>query len=324
MVASLWPGILASDKPIAHLGLGGPDTAALAKRLPNDKVPMVLATGVLRFAMLPNQWVFFSRNSYAVDALAFFNWVHLNLIKGRPIQVGVVCTKVLPTMVDNFNQFEDIIKATPWIKIVGTEWVDIRPATLITEVRRLAKEKPDFIWIPTTAAHVLGTIKSEKELGIHIPVLVNTHNGIQMCTKASKDITLLEGHYEAAGIDPAIDLTIPAAKIVIDQWKKMGIESQWDIVALQSLLPHLAVLVAVERAAAMVGPQKITGETIYNSLLAKPITEADFLGCGPSVAFTKETTWPAKDLKVKATTVTNGKQVLVSKDWMPVPSFSVK
>ncbi|MDY7038653.1 MAG: ABC transporter substrate-binding protein, partial [Thermodesulfobacteriota bacterium] len=49
VVASLWPGILSGDKPIAHAGLGGPDLAALMKRLPKDKVPMMMSTGAAGF-----------------------------------------------------------------------------------------------------------------------------------------------------------------------------------------------------------------------------------------------------------------------------------
>ena len=35
-VASLWPGIKSELDPIAVVGLGGPDVAALSERLPED------------------------------------------------------------------------------------------------------------------------------------------------------------------------------------------------------------------------------------------------------------------------------------------------
>jgi branched-chain amino acid transport system substrate-binding protein len=64
VVASTWPGILTGDKPIAHMGLGGPDVAALMKRLPNDKVPMIMSTATYGFIWLPNMWVFQPRPTY--------------------------------------------------------------------------------------------------------------------------------------------------------------------------------------------------------------------------------------------------------------------
>ena len=33
VVASTWPGILTGDKPIAHMGLGGPDVAAVKGKM---------------------------------------------------------------------------------------------------------------------------------------------------------------------------------------------------------------------------------------------------------------------------------------------------
>ncbi|MFX5964686.1 ABC transporter substrate-binding protein, partial [Acinetobacter baumannii] len=41
--ASLWPGIKAELTPVAVLGVGGPDVAALQGRLPADKVPMLMS-----------------------------------------------------------------------------------------------------------------------------------------------------------------------------------------------------------------------------------------------------------------------------------------
>ena len=43
-IASLWPGVKSELNPVAVLGLGGPDTAALQQRLPSDKIPLILAT----------------------------------------------------------------------------------------------------------------------------------------------------------------------------------------------------------------------------------------------------------------------------------------
>ena len=321
VVASTWPGILTGDKPIAHMGLGGPDVAALMKRLPKDKVPMIMSTATYGFIWLPNMWVFQPRPTYAHEAAGFFNWIHQNQIKDRPIKIGAINSKVSPAYVDMINGIESFCKSTSWAECVGTEWVQMKPVSLVSEVRRLSRKKPDFIWISTNTTHVIGAIKAQKELGIHIPILGATHDGIQMSTMASKDINLLEGHYDSGAVDPAIDPNVPGAKIYAQYCKKLGLENKWSIVAVQAAIMEILTLRAVERAAAAVGPDKITGEAIYNAMYAKPFTGEDLLGLASTMTFTKEAPFSTKDLKVKATTVKKGKQMLISDDWIPVPDI---
>ena len=55
ITASVWPGIVSGDKPLAHFGLGGPDVAALMKRLPEDKIPLFLGTATYGYVWLPDQ-----------------------------------------------------------------------------------------------------------------------------------------------------------------------------------------------------------------------------------------------------------------------------
>jgi branched-chain amino acid transport system substrate-binding protein len=321
VVASTWPGILTGDKPIAHMGLGGPDVAALMKRLPKDKVPLLMSTGTYGFIWLPGTWVFQPRPTYAHEAAGFFNWVHMNQIKDRPIRIGAINSKVSPAYVDMINGIESFCKATPWAECVGTEWVQMKPVSLTSEVRRLSRQKPDFIWIATNTTHVIGTIKAMKELGIHIPLVLASHCGIQMSALASKDITLLEGHYDSYAMDPAIDRTVPGAKVIIDYSKKLGIKDNWSIVGVQAACMQLLTLRGIERAAEKVGADKVTGEAVFNAMFEKPFTEEELLGLAPTLTFTSNAPFSEKDLKVRATTVKGGKQVMVTDEWIPVPEI---
>ena len=142
-----------------------------------------------------------------------------------------------------------------------------------------------------------------------------------MATMASKDINLLEGHYDSGAVDPAIDPNVPGAKIYAEYCQKLGLENKWSIVAVQAAIMNLLTLRAVERAAEMVGPDNITGEAVYNAMYAKPFTQEDLLGLVSTLTFTKEAPFSTKDLKVKATTVKDGKQVLVSDEWIAVPAI---
>ena len=321
VVASTWPGILTGDKPIAHMGLGGPDVAALMKRLPKDKVPLIMSTGTYGFIWVPNMWVFQPRPTYAHEAAGFFNWVHQNQIKDRPIKIGSIASKVAPAYVDMIDGLESFCKATPWAECVSTEWIQMKPVSLLSEVRRLSRKKPDFIWIPTNTTHMIGAIKAQKELGIHIPILGATHDGLQMSAWASKDINLLEGHYDSGAVDPAVDPNVPGAKIYDEYCKKLGLKTAWNVVAVQAAIMEIMTLRAVERAAEAVGPDNITGEAMYNAMYAKPFTEEELLGLASTQTFTKDAPFSTKDLKVKATTVKDGKQMLVSEDWIPVPEI---
>ena len=49
--ASLRPGIKAELNPVAIIGVGGPDVAALQGRLPTDKVPMFMSTAAYGFRL---------------------------------------------------------------------------------------------------------------------------------------------------------------------------------------------------------------------------------------------------------------------------------
>jgi branched-chain amino acid transport system substrate-binding protein len=201
------------------------------------------------------------------------------------------------------------------------EWIAMKPVSLLPEVRRLSRLNPDFIWIATNTAHVIATIQAQKELGIHIPILMASHNGIDMSTVASKDINLLEGHYDSYSMDPGMDPNVPGAKIVIEQCKKLGIKDHWSNLSVQAALMQLMVLKGVERAAAKVGPDKITGQAIYEAMFQGPLTEEDLLGLAPAMTFTKDAPFSTKNLRVKITTVKDGKQVQLTKDWVPIPDF---
>jgi branched-chain amino acid transport system substrate-binding protein len=320
LTASLWPGILSSLKPILHQGLGGPDVAALMKRLPQDKVPMVMSTATYGFIWLPNQWVFQPRPTYVHEAAGFFNWAHMNLVKDRPLRVAAISSKVSPAYVDSVNGFEAFAKVTSWVEFVGVEWVKMKPISLVSEIRRLAKKNPDFIWIMTNTYQGLGCIKAQKELGIHIPVVLSSHNGIQMSTLAAKDINILEGHYDVCAMDPALDTSSAGAQVFEKYKEKLGFKTPWSLITLQGAGQALIGLKAVERAIVKVGADNVTGKDVYNAFYAGTFDgEEDLLGLMPSLTFTKSAPFSEQDIKVKATKVTKGKQVLVGGGWTPVP-----
>lgn len=92
--ASLWPGVLASTKPVIGFALGGPDTAALQQRLPNDKVPLILGSASNGFGWRSNQWVLSTRPTFVHEIGGFIEWFQQNKAGGnRPVKVPLACCR---------------------------------------------------------------------------------------------------------------------------------------------------------------------------------------------------------------------------------------
>jgi branched-chain amino acid transport system substrate-binding protein len=147
---------------------------------------------------------------------------------------------------------------------------------------------------------------------------MGTHTGIQMSTQAAGDIKLFEGHYDVYSVDPGIDMNVPGARIFNEYKKKMGIEQNWDVVIVQEAARMALFGRAVERAAAKVGANKITGEAIYQAMFEGPFTREEMLGLTDTIMFSKEAAFPLKGLRYRIATVKNGKQVLATEDWIPM------
>jgi ABC-type branched-subunit amino acid transport system substrate-binding protein len=312
IAASLWPRILASDKPIAHHGIGISDVTALMARLPSDKVPLYNDTPASRVLWAPNQWVFHLRPTYIHETAAFLSWARKTMIKNRPVRFGAFEFKVPAGMEINEGHIKLGKEQHDWVEYLGAEWVDMKPVSVVSEMRRMARNKPDFLRMCGNTAVVIAMIKAQKELGIHIPIFMASQNGIQMTAKAAGDIKLLEGHYDVYACDPAIDPNIPGAKIFEEYKKKMGLTTTWDLVSAGDGAGTLLICRAIERAAAKVGINNITGEAVYNAMFEGPFTKESMLGLANNVVYTKEAAFPLTGLKVSVTTVKNGKQVLIS------------
>src|SRR5207244_3369845 len=113
--ASLWPGILA-EKPLIGFALGGPDTAALQQRLPNDKVVLLLASASNGFGWRPNQWVLSMRPTFVHELAGFIDWYQKNKIGGnRPVKVALVTSEASPTYADIAKGIRAYAKANPGV-----------------------------------------------------------------------------------------------------------------------------------------------------------------------------------------------------------------
>lgn len=319
LIARLWPRILSRDRPLVHLGMGGSDVVALMPRLPDDSVPMILSTGAYGLDWLPGLWIFHTRPTYAHEVAGFIEW-YKKVRKGSgPLRVAAVSSQMSPAYVDMVEGVKSYAASAGGVEFVGCEWVKIRPVSLISEVRRLARKKPHVIVVLTNTAQALGVVRAERALGVHIPVVLSSHNGLQMCARAAGTMKELEGHYDVYSMDPGIHPISRAVKIFYNYRRRLGLKSRWSLMSVQAFVHMLLALRAVERAVSAVGPDEITGRDIYKAMFAGPFRSEELLSLSPDISFDKDRPFPKGRLRVRITTVLNGVQVEATSGWVDVP-----
>lgn len=317
-VARTWPQILADDNPIVFLGMGTPDLVSLMKRLPADKVPMIMGTAMVGPLWTANGWHFSFRPTYSQEFAGLFAYLQDRLPGKRALRIGTVSTQGIPGYVDQVNGIVKLAATYPdRFVIAGSQWVDNTPINITSQVRELLATKPDLIMVGTNTAQVVATLKAIKELGAKVPVVTSSHNGLTEVAKALP-MADLEGSYSVFGFAPSMDASVTAAQIFEKYNKTKG---TWGITAAQTSSQALLATAAIERAIATVGPTKLTGQAVYDALEGPPFGPEHFQGLMKSVAFTKDAPFPTTNLSVKAVMVKDGKFVPVSADWMPVPEL---
>lgn len=319
VVARTWPQVLSQDKPIVFLGMGTPDLVSLMKRLPTDKVPMIMGTAMVGPLWTPDGWHFSYRPTYSHEFAGLFAYLQSQLAEKRPLRIGTVSTQGIAGYVDQVNGVVALAKAYPdKYQVVSSQWVDNQPVTVTNQVREMAKEKPDVVLVGTNTAQVVATVKALKELSLKIPVVTSSHNGLNEVAKAIP-IADLEGSYSVFAFAPYTDPSVRAADIFNKYNKTKG---TWGITSAQTAGQALLAVAAIERAAAKVGADKLTGQAVYDALLAGPFDPALFHGLLPAVSLKRDAPFPTDNLAVKAVTVKGGQIIAVGKEWMPVPALA--
>lgn len=318
-VARTWPQILADDKPIVFLGMGTPDLVSLMKRLPADKVPMIMGTAMVAPLWTANGWHFSFRPTYSQEFAGLFSYLQGRLPEKRALRIGTVSTQGIPGYVDQVAGVVKLAQTYPdRFVVANSQWVDNTPINVTSQIREMLTNKPDVILVGTNTAQVVATVKALKELGSKVPVITSSHNGL---TEVAKAIPLpeLEGYYSVFAFAPSMDPSVTAAQLFEKYNKSKG---TWGLVAAQTAAQALLTTAAIERAIATLGPTKLTGQAVYDALEGPAFGPENFQGLLKSVQFTKEAPFPTTNLSVKAVTVKDGKVVPVSADWMPVPEFA--
>jgi ABC-type branched-subunit amino acid transport system substrate-binding protein len=316
VIARTWPSILSSDHPIMHLGFGSPDLTTLMKRLPNDKVPMIIGTAMVGLVWQPKGWHFSIRPTYSHEFGALL--AKLQKDKGDKLRIGAVSTQTAAGFVDQVKGVEKLASMYPdRFEVVDTQWVAASPVTVTNNIRDMLEKKPDVIIVGGTTAQVVATAAALDELKVHIPIISSSHNGLSEAGKGG-DLSKLEGDYSVFSFAPDNQKELPLRDTYLAN--KEG-DGKWGLIADQSAAQALLALRVLEKAVAKVGPDKVTGEAMYDALLGNTYSETDLLGALPTLKYDDTAPFPVGDIKAKAQIVKDGKIVPLGDAWLDAPKL---
>lgn len=318
--ASLWPGIKSELQPIAILGLGGTDFAALQNRLPDDGVPLTASNGAYGFAWKSDPWAFLSRPTYAHEAGAFLNWMSGQL--GRPVRFAFVSSEASAAFADMTKGVVTYAKENPQhAEMIETVFTELQPADLTLQMRRVVNAKPDVIVVLGAMGQVIATKRALQTLNRKIPILVSAHNGLATLGPVLGGFEAIEGDYEVHATALATTEDTEAHRFYEQLQKDHGLKAPWNGFTIMGLTQTLYTVRAIERAIEKAGTEPIDGTDVRAALLAGPFSSESLFGFSPELEFTDAAPFPTTSARVNIGTVKDGAFIGIASD-VPVPQVS--
>lgn len=307
-VASLWPGIKSELNPIAVLGLGGPDVAALGERLPEDKIPMFMATAGYGFSWKTDSWIFNPRPTYSHESSGFLMHLREKLGRDGPVKVAIMASEASPAYVDMARGLEQFAEENPnLVEIIETVYTEVQPTDLTAQMRRVVKAKADAVIIQTNTSIVVATKRALQANGSDIPIMMSSHNGLPASGKAAGGLAQLEGDYESYGMAIAVEGDTEPYKFYQLLSEKYDLKAPWNVVTAMGMAQGAYAVTVIDHAIVANGAAGLTGEAVREALFAAPITTEETHGMLPTLKFTPEAPFPLEGLKVNVATVIDGK-----------------
>ena len=306
--ASLWPGIKSEMKPIAVIGLGGPDVAALGPRLPDDAVPLFMGTAGYGYAWKPDSWIINPRPTYGHEAAGALKWLKAQRGGAQPLKFAVISSEASPAYVDIARGNEAFAKANPAdVQLLEVVYTEVQPTDLTTQVRRLVRGGVEAIVIQTNTAAVVATKRALQALNAKVPVITSSHNGLPASGKAAGGLAQMEGDYEVYGMGIASDDDTPAKRFYEKLKAEYKLAAPWNVLTLMGMAQGLYTVRTIEHAIKRHGAQGLTGTKVRDTLYLDPVTADETFGTLPTLKFSKEAPFPVEGLKVNIATVKGGK-----------------
>jgi len=324
VIASMWPGILAECKPIIALGGGGADVAALQQRLPSDKVPVIYGTATYGYGWLPNQWLFQARPLYVQEWVAAIIWYTEQHPEKRPLRVAFLGCQIAAALdiVKGIEKYvSDVLEPKGLATVVAKEYTDTNPVDVSSQVKKIVDAKADLVLGVVTPAMSSAYIRACDLYGVNIPTIGSPHHTIWAFGKASKTYKPFEGHLVVAAHAPVTDKNSKAYEFYKLLVEKYGLKkNSYNPYTMMALNQSILAVRAVEHAVKKVGAANLTGQAVYDAILAEPFTTEELMCTLPTLQFTKEAPFSTGEPKVMIETVKNGEYTLAAPEWIPVPT----
>ncbi|MGQ3002119.1 ABC transporter substrate-binding protein [Hydrogenophaga sp.] len=317
--ASLWPGVLAT-KPLVGLSAGGPDTAALQQRLPTDKVVMISGSAANGSGWRPNQWVLTPRPTFVHEITGFIEWYQKTKTPGRPVKVAMFTTEASPSFADMAKGVSAYAKASPnVVNLVEMVFVDVQPTDVTLQLRRVLNAGAEVILVPTNIQQAVAVKRAMQALGKNVPIVHGLQNSPGMLQKLVGSMAAMEGDYEVHGGVITSEEDTEAKRFYDLLVARHGMKVPWHAITSLGMTQTLLAVRAIEVAAKKHGPDKLSGELIYTTLLETTFPAKDFFGLtGGDLDFSVEAPFPTKDPRINIGQVVGGKLTTVAKG-VPVP-----
>lgn len=307
-VASLWPGIRSELNPIAVMGLGGPDVAALGQRLPDDGVPMFMATAGYGFSWKAGSWIFNPRATYAHEHAGFFKWMKEKRGGSAPLKIAIIASEASPAYIDIARGIEKYAKDNPSeIELVEIIFTEVQPTDITTQVRRVVRAGVEVITIQTNTAAVVATKRALQALGSDVRIVTSSHNGLPASGKAAGGMDQFEGDFEAYGMAIASAEKSEPYKFYEMLKSTQDYNVPWNVITVMGLSQALYTARAIENTIVEHGAGNLTGEKVRETLFKMPIKTEDTFGLLPTLNFSSDSPFPTSGLTVNIATVKGGK-----------------
>jgi branched-chain amino acid transport system substrate-binding protein len=320
--ASLWPGVLAT-KPLVGLSAGGPDTAALQQRLPTDKVVMISGSAANGSGWRPNQWVLTPRPTFVHEIAGFIEWYQKTKTPGRPLKVAMFTTEASPSFADMAKGVSAYAKANPGVvNLVEMVFVDVQPTDVTLQLRRVLNAGAEVVLVPTNIQQAVAVKRAMQALGKNVPIVHGLQNSPGMLQRLVGSMAAMEGDYEMHGGVVTGEEDTEAKRFYDLLVAKHGMKVPWHAITSLGMTQTLLAVRAIEVAAKKHGPDKLTGELIYATLIETTFPAKDFFGLtGGDLDFSVEAPFPTKDPRINIGQVVGGKLTTVAKG-VPVPRLA--
>jgi branched-chain amino acid transport system substrate-binding protein len=242
----------------------------------------------------------------------------------RPLRVAFLACQIAAALDLNKGiekYVSEVLEPKGLAKIVAKEYTDTNPVDTSSQVKKIVDAKADLVLGVVTPAMSSAYTRACDLYGVNIPTIGSPHHTIWAFGRAMKTYKPFEGHLVVAAHAPVTDKNCKAYKFYELLVEKYGLKkNSYNPYTMMALNQSILAVRAVEHAGKKVGAANLTGQAVYDAILAEPFTEEELMCTLPTLQFTKEAPFSTGELKVMIETVKNGEYTLAAPEWIPVPT----